>query len=122
MAEAGSSDGLSAAVFALLLAPGGLPADPAESRYGASGVGAEIGRSSRFRLVARCALTHAGLGSADALWFSARQSSRRQESTMPCVAQTGSPESRGSVPPQSRSPVAWAAGLVIGLLAVAGWG
>jgi hypothetical protein len=41
---------------------------------------------------------------------------------MPCVAQTGSPKSRGSITPQSRSPVAWAAGLVMGLLAVAGWG
>src|SRR3954465_1035036 len=53
---------------------------------------------------------------------SARESGRRQESTIACVAQTGSPESRGSITPQSRSPVAWAAGLVMGLLAVAGWG
>ena len=41
---------------------------------------------------------------------------------MPWVAQTGSSESRGSIIPQARSLVAWAAGLVMGLLAVAGWG
>src|SRR3954453_12145228 len=41
MAEAGNVRGLSVAVFVLLLAPGGLPADPAESPYGASGVGSD---------------------------------------------------------------------------------
>jgi hypothetical protein len=40
---------------------------------------------------------------------------------MPRVAQTGSPESHASVTPKPRSTMAWAAGLGMGLLAVAGW-